>query len=412
MKLALSLVLAAGCFGQGPVPALPTGASAVFAAGAPPPDECNNGASTYNYVGDVAFDPDHGYALALGYTPQSCGGGGGGPGGNAGSHLPVFQFAKAGGTPSKLGEIPASTVPPRLAVGGRALWAYQVPGSPATVATPTSTIYQATMGGGPAALLADDAAAYLVVTQNTMNGNGAVDLDHPNYPCCGLVNNGLGMSPLIKLALPGGAATTLPVTPACERSMKSCLAQNATSLFYPVTPTTGHTAEIRSFPKTGTAASDEKTLGAVDGDVVVTGLAADAHTVVWSVGPVVGNLPAPPASCAIAAFDLDTGTMKLLASTSAFSCQDVALAGGAVYFTIVTFGDGTNFDQTMRGLGIGRVSLSAPAFESMAVSVAGLSAGPRRIYVTDAGEVYAVDPFTIAKLDPHALDGRSDFALQ
>ncbi len=52
-------------------------------------------------------------------------------------------------------------------------------------------------------------------------------------------------------------AKMLPVTPACyERSMKICLAQNATSLFYP-SAATGHTA-IRSFPKIGTAVATKR----------------------------------------------------------------------------------------------------------------------------------------------------------
>ncbi len=163
-----------------------------------------------------------------------------------------------------------------------------------------------------------------------------------------------------------------------------------------------------------TGSGAQVTVGSIDAvdfmNETPVGIAANDQHVAWS-SSVDTRIDTADLGCAIELVDLAAapvgqGSAQLLFETSAFDCTGLAIDDTSVYFTIVSVEQN---DNTMRGDGIGRVSLDGATFESIALGMSGAYAGPRRIYL-DGDSLYAVDPVVIGKLAKSALDGQHDFA--
>jgi hypothetical protein len=143
----------------------------------------------------------------------------------------------------------------------------------------------------------------------------------------------------------------------------------------------------------------------MSGNVGPAGVAAAPGHVAWSATVDPSLFESAPHGCFIWASDGTTMSMRL--STQAFSCMDLAVDATSAYFTIFSVDDHDG-NESMSGIGIGRVSLTDSTVESIALGFSGVAAGPRRIYL-DGDDIYAVDPLVIGKLPKSALDGAHDF---
>jgi hypothetical protein len=140
---------------------------------------------------------------------------------------------------------------------------------------------------------------------------------------------------------------------------------------------------------------------------VPVGLAADDNRVAIAVSVDVRTGDASTKLCAIRFHDLVGGMKQTLLNTTQFSCIYAALDATHVYVAIVSV---TDDRQTLRGIGIARVKIDDGSVESLALGIEGRGTGPRRIYL-DGESMFVVDPYVIAKISKHALDGRHDFTL-
>lgn len=416
LHLATALVSLAACYGSGPAPSVPKDATVVFEAPFPAKDqECSDS----RYIGPVAIADDKGYAIVLPYQPlqQNCGSQGPSP-----ITLELDSFAKNGATPggqqvngaslemSMQGEVPWLATD-----GADVLYSYYDGGQAVIgpVMVRVSNPANAT-GNGPGALWIDSGGAlYGAWGQQQMGG--VADPDSPQYP-----GDGSGPSqPMGELAsVPLPLTMNQNVQPAaiasssmleCAES-RHCVVTTATGVFFVTAPAVGSTsfAQLHALAKaTGTDTVLDFPGGGRDSNLTTVGLDSDGTTVVasFAYGPTGQDLRP---GCWIYASQGDAPT--LVFQTTAFSCMDATIDGDSVYFAIV-HGEGCDCGPPVliHGDGIGRVSLSdASKFESIAVKMAGIARGPRRVYV-DADAIYAVDPLVIARIAKTALDGAHDF---
>ncbi len=407
--------LGGGCFGDGPVPGLPEKATILYTV-SPPTSAC----SVASYIGPAAIGPaTDGYVLALPYfrDNRNCDNGGSQPPQNP-VNVQKFHTAAPGAEALDPPFISDGLTPPR--VSSRGVWAYKeiTPTNIIQVAPAVGTLPSNPGDQSPAGIVADDTSVYVASWSQTPDNKAEVN--NPNYPCCGAFSLvagggrtiGFGIS---KLPRAGGQSTLLPVSPlfACE-SMSECLVGNTSSLFYMAYVEPAHVATVTRFPKTGTSVGEATTIGTVEntgpGKIVPVGLAADDAHVVWSASVayemVAPDDPQPQPLCVITAQDLATQATTVLLSTTEFSCMHASIAGGFVYFAIVSIAGARSH---MHGDGVGRVSLTDQTFESLALGVGGDGAGPRRVYVVDH-TMYLVDPFAVAAVETSTLDGTHDFA--
>jgi hypothetical protein len=396
----------AACFGGGPEPTAPTEAKVVFAV--PPADgaiRCNGSAT---YISDVALDTDTGYAALVPYIAGDC------PGTQqVDGPESIESFALAGGSQAMVADLG------RVQTNGNAIW-------PKLAITPSGPLWLygndagnsligSAQGSSSLGLTGQMSLAFAynlntwVAVGSTM-GMGAQPADpgDPRYPCCG-----------------GNDVQALSVTAGLLDVSGSTASVSAT-----------HGFSVQSYPLQNTLAVDGTgdayafadnaggvTLARVDGNgtpVAIdtsssqpVGLAFDSATnaLVWSMSPpVFDSASSNTPGCSIWRYDLASGGAASILSTTRFSCMD-AVAGedGAIYFAIID-ADGTDSDHAIvHGDGIGRVSYDGATFESIALRVSGVAAGPRRIHV-QAGTLYVVDPAAVATIDEHALDGAHDYA--
>jgi hypothetical protein len=405
--------LAAGCFGAGPAPSKPEGATVVFAVPVPETDlRCSSSV----YIGSVAIGPTAGYAITLPYSPNDCGGGGSQP-----ATAPVMQFDKTGATPrgtmigTAVAEGDGTTGPRVTATAAGARWAYATtsasdvtvdPGGLRTDPSPSTT----GTAVHPTGLISDGASIYVAGWAPT---TGASTTISPRYPCCGMGGDG-NTSMYAFTRLPG--PTQLAVTPrfACETSYE-CLAQNAMSLFFLAHDPEPGLIDVGAFPKSGTTADQAARLAQIDPAALggaVSSFAADDTRVAWTIAPnwsAFQNTVAPPV-CQVYVYDLVQQRQDRILSTTSFSCMGVALDHDAVYVAIVdqpADSDCHGCNQPLHGFGIGRIG-AAGGFESVALGIADQIGGPRRIFV-DGDDLFAVDPLAIARIAKAALDGHQDF---
>lgn len=410
----MSLAFGFGCFGVGPVPGEPTEATIVYTIDN---ELLGTGCGTSRYIGSVAIGAfDEGYLVTLPYVPQiNCGGNGGALPPQVPVSVEKFQTASKG--VEVLGEagISDGIEPPRVAAAGMSgLWAYLDPQTGAFVVAPSVAEFSPVSPGPttPAGIVADSASIFIA---GWSSQDGKAEVNNPNFPCCGPANEGRATGSLTRLPVGETNSTTLPVAPiyACE-SMSECLVANTSSLFYAERVEPDFRAQITRFPKAGTSADEAVMIASIDsgntGHITPVGLAANDAHVIWSAsveyelqGP---GTTLPPPLCIIGSHDLETGETSVLLSTTAFSCMHASLDAEYAYFTIMDIDESF---QDLRGVGIGRVSLTNQDFESLAHGIQGRSGGPRRVYVVE-DSMYLVDAYAIARIKTSALEGQHDFS--
>ena len=464
--IALSMVLLAACFNAGPPATLATEATTIFAITPPPShDDCGN---SY-YIGSLAIGSgsNTSYLTLVPYEGQNCNNNGGG---DSGSPVAIFSFDKtltafytssnnsnsngnqiscggnSGGGGSMVGTLGGagsecvasagmqSTAPSVLSTGqwvtgpsnngqgGGQLALAAVGGSSAQIQVDVSNVT-------PTSLVLDNNSSTIFIagwpaSTTTSGSSGNFDHDNPQYPgdTSAYSRSSTG-GPYALLSIPssGAGQSTLTATVLSQsiqffgESVENSLVGNDTDLFFISHSTVVQDgATIGTFPKNGTSSDNPTAIATIDQslgpDVGPVGLAADNNNVVWTASVDVHSYP--EVGCWV--FDLPTNAAEgtaptLLFSTTKFSCADAALDSdaGEVYFAIVSLDSDSN---DMHGDGIGRVSLTNPnqALESVAVGMVGDGAGPRRIYLDD-GNIYAVDPEVIGKINKASLDGKQDF---
>jgi hypothetical protein len=405
-------VIVAGCFGEGPTPADPVGAQILFHAKKDPAQsDCDS-----MYIGAVAFgDGPDGFAVTLPYALQNMSNCSAptrrtivvqsfGKNGDAG------HFPRAGDPEPRAGNSDGGTVWPLLAAAGDGpTWAFvneTVQPREGRVEPGEVPIVDTNNRISPAGLHADATATYLAVTVD--NGSVGQTVNHPQYPCCG--NFPVQQRPPGRITRIQGTSVidlTIDRTPwLWTETSADTLVGNSTSLVYLDHADTLDDTEVRIIPKAGGPAVNLDV--SIEAPMVPVGLAADDAHVAIAVSRDYRNTDPSTKLCAIRLHDLVQGPQpKTLLNTSAFSCMGAALDTTHVYFAIVSVGDDR---QDMRGIGIGRIQISDRTFEGLELGIEGRSAGPRRIYL-DGESMYVVDPYVIAKISKHALDGRRDFEL-
>lgn len=410
--LALLAVMPA-CFGEGPMPTAPTGATTVFYVNREASQPCG----TAWYIGDVALGDEDGYALTYQwYPPNNCGGGGG----NQNTYeVPVHRFDKLGGDTEMIGMAgkTSGAENARLAaLGSSVAWAYDNANTSMT-AMPVGGVGFSGMlpysgsAFSPVAMTADPTGIY-VIGHTFLTGT---NINNPSYPCCDTGSpGGEPMSRAWKLEPTATTGTGLAFAPTTFYSagLKSGLSSNDTTLFYlqraDTTATTPVT--VHAVPKATMQSTQIATLERSDG--IPVGFGANNAALVWSLSVSYATFPVPSPRCKIVAFDLASGEETTLLETPDFSCLDAAVDDTHVYFAIVHVDSDNDSHQTspygMAGHGIGRVSLANGTLETLDHGIRGELVGPRRIYL-DGDEMYVVDPFTIAKIAKSVLDGGSDF---
>ena len=414
-RLGFLLAALGACFGEGPTPTTPTGATIVMSVAKPVgDDECSG--RYYLYIAGVALAGDAGYAMTLPYVPQwgDCDGSGGGN--TPQIEVPVHSFAKNGGSTTMIGIAGRSNFgsQPRIAAATSAGWAYMEQtanmGTQVYVRGTTlqNTMIPMNMGFySPVAMTADANAFYIAGLQSGGSNGRNNDVNDPSYPCCGPLSPPSDVDGRIFAVTQTGTMTTLPIQPKFNhQTLKNALVNNTTSLFYTEyePPITSSSATlVRSVLKNGTSPLKVGTIPRASG--VPVGLGASDAFVAWSSSIAYEFFPALP-QCRIGGYDLVTSTEVQLFNTTQFSCMDAATDGTHVYFAIVDVEE--DHSQNMRGLGLGRVSIATKTFESIRTGVTGRAAGARRVYL-DGTDVYAVDPFVVAKIAKSAFDGMSDF---
>lgn len=409
--LLFTTVLLGGCFGEGPVPSQPTGVTILYTV---PPPTADSRCSMSLYLGDLAINSDHGYAFHLPYQPWNCNNNSSGP---PQIDVPVVQFPTKSAETARQVEIAGrsnfGSQQRVAAAGSNAAWVFidssqskvDVHGVPSL-----NTAIQTNMGFyGPVAMTGDTTAFYVAGEQNTMTTGGYRDVDDPQYPCCGPLAVPGDITSQVYAVTPAGAVTTLPFAPKFyTQTLKNALVNNTTSLFYTEYQTpisTNWTTLISTALKNGTMAHSLAMVPRSQG--VVVGLDASDLFVAWTISISYENPPYPAPLCTIKAYDFSANKEVTLFTTGDFSCMDAAIDATHVYFTIVEVAD--HDDQRMRGVGLGRVSLQGGNVETLRLGIQGPSAGPRRVYLDGTDQLYAVDPFTVARLPKASLDGKHDF---
>ena len=391
------------CFGAGPLPTPPTSATAVFSISPTLTDNTN--CASY-YIGDVALGSDAGYAIAIPYKPQSCGGGG-----SLGQNLPqpVFRFGKTGDV-TMIGSAGTSTgnsEPKIAATGSGAVWAYALSTGNTIQIDPGAMLISIPQSGGPtvgpATLIAATDALYLAAAPSQTQ----IPPNDPSYPCCNSMQGGGNPGAIQAIATAPAFATITPIL-ACTAANR-CLAVNTDNVYYFDQPTgsIGMTSAVEQTTKAGATT----TIGQIGMTSTITspvGIAADETAAVWAASVNYANTSSTPLrGCVISKYDVGGSTTALF-TTTRFSCMDIALDGTHIYFAIVSVIGSDSNSQYMRGDGVGRVDRTTGALESLDLGIISPESGPRRVYVDDT-DLYLVDPVVIGKIAKTALDGRHDF---
>jgi hypothetical protein len=423
----------AACFGSGPTPQPPARASVLYhVPEADPHDPCN----TSKYIGAVTFTNDSGFVLPLPYQPTNIQGGCSGQ--PPQQSISTIMFPKSGGNPTgspmtggDAGSYAMGMARPALAQlnGMMVHLAYQENGAVALGPEHvTMTSDNTGLGSGPLSLALDDTQLYVAALQP--NG-GSLDPSEPLYPCCGGGNGGGSSGTIYAVALPlpssGGSVTgkklggsqSSPLSLYCDE-IDHCMTLTATGVAYIEHANPGIAGQIRMVAKDGTGTEIDlgDTGGNVPNGAVPVGLQADMTRVVsaFAMSPTNGTGPQGSVlpGCWIFLSDTTMRTTSLAFHSANLSCMDARLDpdDDHVYFTIIGNDPCENCGggAPLHGLGIGRISLSDRAdFESIALGVGGLGAGPRRLRV-DTDWIFAIDPFMVARIAKGDLDGQHDFS--
>jgi hypothetical protein len=417
----------AACFGAGPTPGNPSDATIVFGV-----DPTLTNGCVGHYIGDVAFDADHGYAVTLPYVPTNCGGG-------TPPQEPqgVYEFATAGGSATMIGNAGSSpsamtnAQPPRVIATPRGpRWEYLAAAtnvgsgsSPMVVVDSvggvTLMLTSTNIGGtfGPQGLVTDGTTLYVATSELF---HGSLDSNDPDYLCCtnSSMTSGQADSAEVRRFDPSGSGSGSGdgafVVPAgttidCQGANR-CYAASGGSLFW------FNTKQIMTVATSGGSVATFSTLAPGSNLSSPVGIAASPTKIAWAASiNYLTPTSMPPQGCQITVADPATpSSATAILTTSRFSCMDVAIDDTYAYFAIVSVtqnGDtngGGNPPLVVHGDGVGRVPLAGGQLESLALGFVATKGGPRRIYL-DATSLYAVDPQVIGKIAKTALDGRHDF---
>ena len=413
--ISLALLPLAACFGGGAAPKPPSGATLVYQVPIP---EKSVACQSSVYVGAVGVADDKGYVVRMPYVPpDNCNIGTGGMGMT--EPTLILSFAKDGSTPGGQpemgGDLGNMGVLPAIATrGSDVIYAYTSPSGQPTLGPAGAPLQPPNTGPSinPSWLWIDTGTLYAVFSGN--QGAGA-DPAGPEFPGGGPQNTTL-MSNLTSIPLP--LVMNQPISPSviangllrCEES-KRCVVSTSTGVFWVAEPTSGAGAfvQLHVMPRSGGSdtAYDFPTMGPSQ-ILTMVGLDADDTRVVVAFSPSAFTIQTLLPGCSIFVSEGQAPTLAF--HSDRFACMDAALDGDNVYFTIV-HGEPCDCGQPfeIHGDGIGRISLSDPTlFESIAVHMVGRNVGPRRVFVDQDG-IFAVDPFSIARIDKTALDGKHDF---
>ncbi len=408
VKKLLSIALVGGvavvsaCFGDGPTPTAPSGATILFST--EPGQSCNAG----TYIGPVAFGSDHVYVSFLPYQPVggSCHGGGGG---NIQAEQSVFAYPLAGGTLEKIGsagETVGGSHVQLVATGSGVAYAYNDAGTTSLFVEPGHATFPSMNGMEmPLGMFTLGSDVY-VGAVNNVNTTGGLDVTAPTFPNGGVgsISNGSGY------VMQVSTGTGAPWTPSCG-GLDRCLVANSASFTYVAQPTSGGAwdlVQVRFADMVATKLASSSQNGQAP-----YGLDTDDHQIAWSttescVQPMGGgSFNCSINSCNIFVYDTAAAMPKptTLLSTQKFACVDAKLANGYVYFAIVAL---STENQQMIGRGIGRVAIADRTVETLDLGIETPSTGPRRIFPV-GDQLYLVDPFVLARIDASALDGKHDF---
>ena len=414
--LLASCVLGA-CFGAGPQPQAATDVQVVFE-----PPVASGSCAVQSYVGDVVLDAGTGYAAVMPYLPSNCDQTGAGPQGDE----QIDGFPLDGGSPSGsvVQDLGMTSVnesrPPRLGLdGGSLVWLYEVSGMSLSLGPPGAPLEGSISGGaamtfpGNPIQVWNDGSALDVAMTMPEGGQLPGDPATPAYPCCG------DNTPRADMVYEGAVTTgqnptvTLAGQQAVVAELKQPFASDSGHTYY--VGSVGSGLQIDDLASTSPVAM----LSPQVSNYAPVGLAAQGGGLAIAVAPaLLDNGPPPAPGCEITYFQPTANgspvpTPAPILKTSKFSCMDAAIDPPYIYFAIVEAaqnGNCGNCGPDLHGAGIGRVSFDGQTFESIALGVAGSQSGPRRVYV-DGGEIYAVDPLAIIRIDESKLAGVHDFAL-
>jgi hypothetical protein len=433
--LALTAPFIAAC--KGPKPGLPSGVTIAFAA--PPAsgnDLCNGQAV---YISDVALVPGGGvtaYALLVPYVNNNnCNNNGGqGPSGP----IYVESFTLDGNNPDgmqmmSLGNAQTQTnndfVPRLVADNSGPRWlAEGNNNSGQLMIGPTNQPVEFGSNGGgggfsPLAMLDFGGAVYVAGGNPIGNNNGGVpDVESPVFPCCG--NGGAeGYNAQFGQAgIGSGTGPAVVATPDTLLSEATGLQKDRIvgdgSNFYFLQQGSNNSYELMQFSLTLPTPTRLTELNAPSfPNPIPAGLAVGGqgnNDVVVSLVPNVLSGGVAGNGCEIWDWNVATGAMNQVFATNNFTCVDAAFDGaGSVYFVIVDAANSCsncNNNGQYPGIGVGRVPLTGgnpPMLSALSLGLGPDDPGPRHIYV-QGGTMYLVDPFTVAGIDVHALDGRQD----
>jgi len=396
------------CFGDGPMPSAPSGATVLFSA--PPSQNCSPG----SYIGPISLGPDKGYTSILQYNPvggDGCNGGGGGP---ITAAQDVFAFDLAHASVTQVGSAGASNSGAHVevaAVGSGVAFAYNDTnaGSASTqvIVDPGHLTYGHNQGTEvPLGIVALGSDVYLATMSNA-NTTGGTDLENPTFPNGGNggFNNGSGS--IWKV----GGSQIASWSPQCG-GLDRCLVGGGNQLAFVERPSTGGEWQISRLDLGSGAPVPTPVSTTGTGGDFPYGLDADDHLIAWSTtqscvfNMTGGNQHCEVTDCSISVYDTTAmSAAKNLLSTTRFGCLDAKLSDGYVYFTIVGIYSDNN---SMFGRGIGRISIADRTLETLDLGIRGPQAGPRRIFPV-GDQLYVVDPFVMARIPKSALDGKHDF---
>jgi hypothetical protein len=421
----LALVPLAACFGSGPTPTPPAGATVVYRV---PQANSNDVCTTSRYIGPVEIAGPTGYVIPLPYSPET--GQCNGP--PPQESVNVVQFPKNGKGPDGTmlpgggaGQFGGGAGRPALATHMGALRFLFASSGALEIGPEIDAIGTATgslnIGSGPLSLVFDDSHVYFATLQN--NGGATLDPFSPTFPCCG-GSGGSSSGYVYSVPLPlgtdvratqlGGAQGT-PQALFCDE-IDHCIVLAGSNVAFLEHEGSQIVAGVRMFTPDGTSIFPLGDTGSiVPLGAVPVGLDSDGTRIVSSFAMSAtgggSGFPVPP-GCWI--FQSTAGTMDsthLVFHTMNFSCMDARIDGNELYFAIIGSDHCQNCggEYPLHGLGIGRVSLiDNQNFESISLGVSGVGAGPRRVRL-DADYIFAIDTTVIARIDKTDLDGKHDF---
>jgi hypothetical protein len=407
----LACLALAGCYGEGAPPGTPGNITVLLYANDPGAPSCGN----QHYISSVAYLLADGYAITSPYmaTGNNCNGGGGG--GAGGTNL-VYMFDKQMGNgfteTSSVTTMGGGDNHPRIGRSGHYVYIDSSDGAltigPDNFKAPLSSSGQVEPVG-----FVDDITGFWiagVVGPTT----GVVEIENPNFPCCGTAGTPQG-NYFAVIQADGTGGRMLPFTiaqPLAVDMVKDSFVGNSDNLFLMTMDYTGGTtARLWQWPKSGTQQSE---LVQVDSTEIgpehaPMGIAADDAHLVWSVSNLYRTGDTPH-FCQVYSRDLATNTTTKLLDTTSFSCLDVALDDTSAYIVIADLEyppDQSPGTFVVHGRGLGRFGFDG-SMATLDLKITGLGRGPRRVLV-DAKHIYAIDPDVLAQIPKTVLDTPLDF---